>query len=538
MSKSFSNTPYNVKSMNGIITLSDGAGTTIENGQITTKDINSSGKITAIEIEATEVLFNDDLDMNGNDILNVNDINTTLINGSAYPPPVADTLAQILTNGNSAGSNDIDMNGQNITNVTNINGSAYPPTETLAQILTNGNSAGTTDLDMNSQNILNVTNINGSAYPPPSSVDNLADTLLQGNSAGATNIDMNSQDVENVDELQVDNITGRNGVGNDIRLNSDINVNGNDFQNCNFFNFSAFTGALFCPNTIQIQTGTGGTAGNLDIVLGHSTSEVNITGGDLDMNNNNILNCTNINTTTINGLAPSTANTKFIIGNLAYSGYNAYIAVGDLFGGMSATANAGQIPYDLNDTNAPPAGTRNFYWCNNPSYRVMQCAVSNNNTYYGVVLTPGVWKIKFNIGELQPNSITSFSINFFIDNNNNTQYNDAPGGGRIQQQKARYVTVKGASNYQAVPQIDFTLTVGAPGIPEVNGGYAKIMGILGGNGFFKPLTGYGSWSIECEQLQAFTWNGLYNGFTPSTGRTAVGDTLDSAGSWNRIVQCN
>ena len=538
MSKSFSNTPYNVKSMNGIITLSDGAGTTIENGQITTKDINSSGKITAIEIEATEVLFNDDLDMNGNDILNVNDINTTLINGSAYPPPVADTLAQILTNGNSAGSNDIDMNGQNITNVTNINGSAYPPTETLAQILTNGNSAGTTDLDMNSQNILNVTNINGSAYPPPSSVDNLADTLLQGNSAGATNIDMNSQDVENVDELQVDNITGRNGVGNDIRLNSDINVNGNDFQNCNFINFSAFTGALYCPNTLQIQAGTGATTGDINLVCGNATSLVNITGGDLDMNNNNILNCTNINTTTINGVAPSTANTRFIIGNLAYSGYNAYIAVGDLFGGMSATANAGQIPYDLNDTSAPPAGTRNFYWCNNPSYRVMQCAVSNNNTYYGVVLTPGVWKIKFNIGEIQANSITSFAMSFFIDNNNNTQFADVAGGSRIQQQKARYITVKGASNYQAVPQIDFTVYVGAPGIPEVNSGYAKILGLLGANGFFKPLTGYGSWSIECEQLQAFTWNGLYNGFTPSTGRTAVGDTLDSVGAWNRIVQCN
>ena len=504
MSKSFSNTPYNVKSMNGIITLSDGAGTTIENGQITTNDINSTGKITAIEIEATEVLFNDDLDMNGNDILNVNDINTTLINGSAYPPPVADTLAQILTNGNSAGTNDIDMNSQDITNVNNIA----------------------------------LTTINGSAYPPPSSVNNLEDTLLQGNSAGATSIDMNSQDLQNVDELQVDNITGRNGVGNDIRLNSDINVNGNDFQNCNFINFSAFTGALYCPNTLQIQAGTVATSGDINLVCGHSTSEVNITGGDLDMNNNNILNCTNINTTTINGLAPSTANTKFIIGNLAYSGYNAYIAVGDLFGGMSATANAGQIPYDLNDTNAPPAGTRNFYWCNNPSYRVMQCAVSNNNTYYGVVLTPGVWKIKFNIGEIQANSITSFAMSFFIDNNNNTQFADAAGGSRIQQQKARYITVKGASNYQAVPQIDFTVYVGAPGIPEVNGGYAKILGLLGANGFFKPLTGYGSWSIECEQLQAFTWNGLYNGFTPSAGRTAVGDTLDSAGSWNRIVQCN
>jgi hypothetical protein len=282
MSKTFSNTPYNVKSMNGIITLSDGAGTTIENatienGQITTNDINSSGKITAIEIEATSVLFNDNLDMNNNDIINVNNINTTLINGGAYPPSTADTLSAILANGNSAGANDINMNSQNITNVNNIA----------------------------------LTTINGSAYPPPSSVDNLADTLLQGNSAGATSINMNSQDVQNVDELQVDNITGRNGVANDIRLNSDINVNGNDFQNCNFINFSAITAGIYNPNTIQLQAGTGATSGDFNVVLGHSTSQMNITGGDLDMNNNDIINVNNIALTTINGNTPAVQLPRF-----------------------------------------------------------------------------------------------------------------------------------------------------------------------------------------------------------------------------------
>ena len=493
MSKSFSNTPYNVKSMNGIITLSDGAGTTIENGQITTNDINSSGKITAIEIEATEVLFNDDLDMNGNDILNVNDINTTLINGSAYPPPTADTLSAVLANGNSAGANDIDMNSQNITNVNNIA----------------------------------LTTINGSAYPPPSSVDNLADTLLQGNSAGATSIDMNSQDLQNVDELQVDNITGRNGVGNDIRLNSDINVNGNDFQNCNFINFSAFTGALFCPNTLQIQAGTGATTGDINLVCGHSTSEVNITGGDLDMNNNNILNCTNINTTTINGLTPSTANTQFFIGNFPYSGFNNYQFPGGLIHGNTTGTGATERYYVLNDPASgigTVADSRRYCWTNNPNFKMKVCRTSSNQNG-GFILTPGVWNIKFSIGEIATNTADQIPISFFVDNNNDAQFNDSAGGSREQQQKIRYRTVRGGGNYHAVPQMDWNVYIGDPNIPEVNSGYAKIVGI---NGAFQALTGYGGWSITCTQLQAYSWNGLYNGFTPST---ASSGTIDTAGSW-------
>lgn len=493
MSKSFSNTPYNVKSMNGIITLSDGAGTTIENGQITTNDINSSGKITAIEIEATEVLFNDDLDMNGNDILNVNDINTTLINGSAYPPATADTLAEVLTNGNSAGTNDIDMNSQNITNVNNIA----------------------------------LTTINGSAYPPPSSVDNLEDTLLQGNSAGATSIDMNSQDLQNVDELQVDNITGRNGAGNDIRLNSDINVNGNDFQNCNFINFSAFTGALYCPNTLQIQAGTVATAGDINLVCGHSTSEVNITGGDLDMNNNNILNCTNINTTTINGSVPATAQTQFFIGNFPRTGYNQFQKVGDLlFGGATDTGPTTRY-YVLND---PASGigdlynSRRYCWTNDPNFKMKVVRTGATGTQIaGVILTPGVWNIKFSIGELATNTADQIPISWFVDNNNSGQFNDSLGGGRGQQQKIRYRTVKGGGNYHAVPQMDWNVYIGDPNVPELNSGYAKILAI---ESTISALTGYGGWTITCTQLKAFTWNGLYNGFTPST---ASSNTINTVG---------
>jgi len=56
-----------------------------------------------------------DLDMNTNDILQVNNIDLTTINGSAYPPVVsADDLTAVLLAGNSAGASDIDMNTNDI----------------------------------------------------------------------------------------------------------------------------------------------------------------------------------------------------------------------------------------------------------------------------------------------------------------------------------------------------------------------------------------------------------------------------------------
>jgi len=68
---------------------------------------------------------------NGN--LNLNNLDVSTINGSAYPPVSgAGTLSDVLTAGNSAGLTSINMNGQDITGVddialTTINGSAYPP---------------------------------------------------------------------------------------------------------------------------------------------------------------------------------------------------------------------------------------------------------------------------------------------------------------------------------------------------------------------------------------------------------------------------
>ena len=62
-----------------------------------------------------------DLDANGFDILNVNNIDLNTINGGVYPPVVpADDLNATLTAGNSAGANDIDMNNNDIINIKEI----------------------------------------------------------------------------------------------------------------------------------------------------------------------------------------------------------------------------------------------------------------------------------------------------------------------------------------------------------------------------------------------------------------------------------
>ncbi len=447
MSKSQSNTPYNVKSMNGIITLSDGAGTTIENGEVTTNSIDANGKIKAIQIEANEVLFNDNLDMNNNNILQVNNMNVTTINSSAYPPATADTLSAVLALGNSAGSN---------------------------------------------------------------------------------NIDMNSQDLQNVDELQVDNITGRNGVLNTIKLNSNLNVNGKNLENCEAIGFSATTAGITNGNDIEIQPGLAG--GDLTVNLSFNASnKMNITGGDLDMNTNNILNATNINTTTINGSAPAAALPKFFIGAFPYIGQPGYSDIADIFFGSSTGTGTANRYYVLNDPTSGigAVGTaRRMCWTNDPTFKMKVCRVTSATNRVGVILPPGLWNIKVDFGELQTNSATQQPIQFFVDNNNTGSFADGAGGGRTQQQKTRYRAVRGGGNYHTVPPMDWNVYIGNPNIPETNSGVAKILGF---ETSITPFASYGGWMMECTQLEAYSWAGGYNGFTPST---AASGTIDTVGVWS------
>ena len=85
-----SGSSYYIKNMNGIISLSDGQGTTIENGQISTTDvitdsiepkgINSSGDITGKNILTDGVVYSDSIDTKTSTQLSI--LKTTSITGS------------------------------------------------------------------------------------------------------------------------------------------------------------------------------------------------------------------------------------------------------------------------------------------------------------------------------------------------------------------------------------------------------------------------------------------------------------------------
>jgi hypothetical protein len=194
------------------------------------------------------------INMNNNNILNVNNISFNATTGHisdvsyiqfadgsklSTGTSILPTLAQILTQGNSA-------NGQDIININKIkfntsgyitdvsyiqfaNGSKLATgTPNLSQILANGNSAGSYGINMNTQNIsavneisaINKINFNSTGYildvsyiqfgngtKLSTGTPNLSQILANGNSAGGYNIDMNSQNISAVNNISF-NTTG------------------------------------------------------------------------------------------------------------------------------------------------------------------------------------------------------------------------------------------------------------------------------------------------------------------------------------------
>ena len=251
MSATLTNQPLIQKSMNGIITISDGIAV-MENGSLTnvsnidTNSINTasfssndfqvttnidllsatskinftnpSGNGIYTNVSTTGITTDalvgrtlnltgtmvSDINMNTHNITNVNNINVSTINGSA--PGVAQNLSSVLAVGNSAGAYDINMNTHNITNVNNINvstinGSAPASSQTLAQTLTLGNTANQ-DINMNTFSINGVNNINLSTINgvAPGGLQNLSSVLTQGNTANM-DINVNGFQVTNISSL-------------------------------------------------------------------------------------------------------------------------------------------------------------------------------------------------------------------------------------------------------------------------------------------------------------------------------------------------
>jgi len=82
------------------------------------------------------------INMNGQNIDSVNNINLSTINGFSYPPYPTGSygLSTVLAIDNNAASTSINMNGQDINSVNNINvasinGSSYPPSVSIPQFI-------------------------------------------------------------------------------------------------------------------------------------------------------------------------------------------------------------------------------------------------------------------------------------------------------------------------------------------------------------------------------------------------------------------
>lgn len=115
-----------------------------------------------------------DIDLNGNDLLNVNNINLSTINGSAYPPTGSTIVDASGVTYDNISSGLVSTEVQGAIDELNTLISGITETQDLSAVLALGNSAGANDIDLNSNDLLNVNNINlntinGAPYPPTGS---------------------------------------------------------------------------------------------------------------------------------------------------------------------------------------------------------------------------------------------------------------------------------------------------------------------------------------------------------------------------------
>jgi hypothetical protein len=197
--------------------------------------------------------------------------------------------------------------------INSIISGGVPTTSNLADVLVNGNSAGSTDIDMNSQDILQVNNIdlvniNGSAYPPVIPVDNLQAVLTAGNTAtgSVAKITLTNSDAGGGANpiLTLNNTnTGNNSVALEIYKNRTTGASNGDtlFQQSVYGKDSFLNKQEYTRITHTIRDLTGGAEdGSIEFgcfVNGSNANFLQLNGNQnevnclktLDMESNNIL---------------------------------------------------------------------------------------------------------------------------------------------------------------------------------------------------------------------------------------------------------
>lgn len=266
MSQTLQNQALYAKSMNGIITLSDGT-LTIENGAINNASTIETDSINTASFSTNDFVVNTNVDLTGdtskiqflyggdpnNTVISrttidtptvyADNIYTTTINGSSYPPP-APSLSNVMNVGNSVGLNDLDMNNQIISNVYQIANPTTPLYIATTKLLTFQGLEGialsgklTTDIDLSGNDLLNVnninlTNINGVPYTGGTTPNiDCSSITINNNTVGSSVFTMNTtEDSATPIKIHANRMSSSPAV-NDRLL--DISAYGKDSSNYN-----------------------------------------------------------------------------------------------------------------------------------------------------------------------------------------------------------------------------------------------------------------------------------------------------------------
>jgi len=211
-------------------------------------------------------------------------------------PAKSPTLSDVLAVGNTAGTNGIDMNGQSIGGVQQITSTVGAIT-TLAGTIATYDTGSFTDVAVSNAvtvGTLNYTTLNPPIAIPPA--EGLAATLATSNSAGTNDIDMNNQNITSCTTLECVNIGGDPSGA----ITAFGTIAGVDIE-CQTFTATT-TATVGTLNYTTLNPPIPGAEGLADTLLVSNSAGAT----DINLNNNDILNCNQGNFTLISTAAIQT----------------------------------------------------------------------------------------------------------------------------------------------------------------------------------------------------------------------------------------
>ena len=166
---------------------------------------------------------------NGQSITGLNDVGLTTINGSAYPPSVATpNLDAVLSTLNNAGANNIDMNGQQIINCSNINTTQINGSSITTIGLNWGDFTGNNAFTNLPSNAYSVNNYSGLHTDQTCDAFRATNNNINGyNELTATGMEIVDIPSSTSTFYQSNNLTINNGTAYTITQSSGQNVNVN-----------------------------------------------------------------------------------------------------------------------------------------------------------------------------------------------------------------------------------------------------------------------------------------------------------------------